>query len=216
MPVLLSELIPGSNALLSNFVPTPRQMASEEIFNFAQPISKQGAEAMRQLPALLPYHPIKPHFERIATISERLSRGRWRENPFYRDISRYLDYEDQLCINFSCQGYPLLGLCTMRDGYGFSTRERTIAALLVPHLRQAFENACRFSPDTAAHLATLGLSPREAEILHWIAQGKRNGEVATILGISLFTVKNHVRRIFAHLGVETRTAAAAFATPPRS
>ncbi len=215
VPALLSELIPGSNFLLSNLAPTERQLTSEEIFHFAQPISKQGAETLAQFPTLLPYHPIKPRLERVATISERLSRRRWRENPFYRDISRHIGYEDQLCINFSCSGYPLFGLCALRDAYGFSAREHTIAGLLLPHLQQAFENACRFSADTATHLAALGLSPREAEILHWIAQGKRNSEIAIILGISLFTVKNHVRRIFAHLGVETRTAAAVFATPPR-
>jgi DNA-binding CsgD family transcriptional regulator len=41
----------------------------------------------------------------------------------------------------------------------------------------------------------------------WIAQGKTNGDIATILGISEATVKKHVLEIFVKLGVETRTAA---------
>jgi DNA-binding NarL/FixJ family response regulator len=53
----------------------------------------------------------------------------------------------------------------------------------------------------------LGLTPRVAETLLWIAQGKTNGEIATILGISESTVKKHVLEIFEKLGVETRTAA---------
>jgi DNA-binding NarL/FixJ family response regulator len=53
----------------------------------------------------------------------------------------------------------------------------------------------------------LGLTPRVAETLLWLAQGKTNGEIATILGNSESTVKKHVLEIFDTLGVETRTAA---------
>ncbi|HEY4784348.1 MAG TPA: response regulator transcription factor [Chthoniobacterales bacterium] len=55
--------------------------------------------------------------------------------------------------------------------------------------------------------AVLGLTPRVAETLLWLAQGKTNGEIATILGNSESTVKKHVLEIFDKLGVETRTAA---------
>jgi DNA-binding NarL/FixJ family response regulator len=53
----------------------------------------------------------------------------------------------------------------------------------------------------------LGLTPRVAETLLWLAQGKTNGEIATILGNTESTVKKHVLEIFDKLGVETRTAA---------
>jgi len=53
----------------------------------------------------------------------------------------------------------------------------------------------------------LGLTPRVAEVLLWLAQGKTNGEIAMILGNSEATVKKHVLEIFIKLGVETRTAA---------
>lgn len=66
-----------------------------------------------------------------------------------------------------------------------------------------------FAPDfsSAAPLEGLGLSPREAEVLLWVAQGKTNPEIATILGISEETVKKHMKQVLATLGVETRTAA---------
>lgn len=53
------------------------------------------------------------------------------------------------------------------------------------------------------------LSPREKEVLRWIAWGKTNPEIAEILGMSIHTVKNHVKRILDVLGVENRTAAVA-------
>ncbi len=58
-------------------------------------------------------------------------------------------------------------------------------------------------------LERLGLTPREAEVLAWVAEGKSNGVIGVILGISPRTVQKHLERTFTKLGVETRTAAAA-------
>lgn len=63
------------------------------------------------------------------------------------------------------------------------------------------------SPNPAA-LLPLGLTPREAEVLFWIAQGKSNPDIATILGAGVRTVHKHVENIFRKLGCETRAAAA--------
>jgi CheY-like chemotaxis protein/DNA-binding CsgD family transcriptional regulator len=60
-------------------------------------------------------------------------------------------------------------------------------------------------------LQTLGLTPREAEVLYWITEGKTNPEIATILDTTLHTVKKHNNKLFAKLGVETRMAAARLA-----
>src|SRR4051812_6931597 len=57
-------------------------------------------------------------------------------------------------------------------------------------------------------LLKLGLTPRAAEALLWLAQGKTNSDIATILGITESTVKKHVQEMFEKLGVETRGAAA--------
>lgn len=66
-----------------------------------------------------------------------------------------------------------------------------------------------FTPnfESAEPLVKLGLSPRVAEVLLWVAQGKTNGDIAQILGISESTVKKHLLDIFQTLSVETRTAA---------
>jgi len=52
------------------------------------------------------------------------------------------------------------------------------------------------------------LTPKEAEVLYWVVKGKINRDIGDILGSSPMTVKKHLERIFAKLGVETRTAAA--------
>lgn len=57
-------------------------------------------------------------------------------------------------------------------------------------------------------LRKLGLTPRATEALLWLAQGKTNSDIATILGVTESTVKKHVQEMFEKLGVETRGAAA--------
>lgn len=54
----------------------------------------------------------------------------------------------------------------------------------------------------------LGVSTREGEVLAWIANGKSNKDIATILGLSPRTVTKHLEQIFQKLGVENRTSAA--------
>jgi len=71
------------------------------------------------------------------------------------------------------------------------------------------EKIAEFRPnfDSPAPLQKLGLTPREAEVLLWVAQGKSNSEIATILGMSEGTVKKHLEHIFEKLGVESRNGA---------
>lgn len=64
----------------------------------------------------------------------------------------------------------------------------------------------------ASRLATAALTPRETEVLSWIAKGKTNRDVAEILGMSPRTVNKHLEHVFEKLGVETRAAAAALAS----
>lgn len=50
------------------------------------------------------------------------------------------------------------------------------------------------------------ITPREAEILHWLAEGKTAAEIGTILSISYITVNQHIRNAKAKFGVYKDTA----------
>jgi DNA-binding NarL/FixJ family response regulator len=63
-----------------------------------------------------------------------------------------------------------------------------------------------------SRLSTASLTPRETEVLSWIAKGKTNRDVGEILGMSPRTVNKHLEHVFEKLGVETRAAAAALAS----
>ena len=60
-------------------------------------------------------------------------------------------------------------------------------------------------------LVSLSLTPREAEVLFWISEGKTNQDIGVILGARTGTICKHVEHILRKLNVENRTAAAAVA-----
>jgi DNA-binding CsgD family transcriptional regulator len=55
--------------------------------------------------------------------------------------------------------------------------------------------------------ASLGLTERELQVLHELAAGHSNKEIAAQLHVSLKTVKTHVARVFEKLGARRRTDA---------
>jgi DNA-binding CsgD family transcriptional regulator len=100
---------------------------------------------------------------------------------------------------------PLRPLVAERDGRRLTIqilRDRGGPFLLLS------ERKLRIAP---ADIASLGLSPRETEVLAWLAHGKSNAEIAGILGLSPATIKHCLERVYGKLDVGTRAAATAVA-----
>lgn len=98
-------------------------------------------------------------------------------------------------------------------GPAFSTVDRAAFNALLPHLRRARELAWHRTlrqVDVAQRIALLHpqLSPRQREVLRWLGEGKDNDTIADLLNITGETVKEHLKAIYAQLGVESRLAAA--------
>ena len=96
------------------------------------------------------------------------------------------------------------------------TSEELLAAVEARLCRAEITARARGIVPEPARLLALGLTLREAEVLHWVAQGKSNPEIALILNMGPATVKTHLLHIFEKLGVESRGAAAlrAMEVPP--
>jgi DNA-binding CsgD family transcriptional regulator len=74
--------------------------------------------------------------------------------------------------------------------------------------RQQMDSVTEYDQRTVKAFASLKLTPREAEVLFWISQGKSNHDIGVILGAKTGTICKHVEHIFGKLNVENRTAAA--------
>jgi DNA-binding NarL/FixJ family response regulator len=84
-------------------------------------------------------------------------------------------------------------------------------ALAIPNLH------VEFGPDrhgyhqlkiTAHRMTEVDLTPRETEILYWVAQGLTNKQIAAQVAISPRTVKYHLDNIFTKMDASSRTEAA--------
>ncbi len=78
---------------------------------------------------------------------------------------------------------------------------------LLPRQYVAENTATADIPGTSPDAEVSVLSEREAGIMKWVAMGKTNGEIGSILDVSTFTVKNHMQRIFKKLDVLNRAQA---------
>jgi DNA-binding CsgD family transcriptional regulator len=110
-----------------------------------------------------------------------------------------------------------------RRSLDFDERDRQRLELLRPHLAFMYHHAryARKADAAPAYDAPLphkqiqmppdfrppGLTPREADVMRWLACGKTDAEIAALLAISPRTVQKHLEHIYVKLGVETRTAA---------
>jgi DNA-binding NarL/FixJ family response regulator len=88
-------------------------------------------------------------------------------------------------------------------------------ALLDPSVQRRLLDALATTPGATAPAPAEelpdGLTPREAEVLRLIAEGRTNQEIAADLVVSEGTVKTHVNRIFAKVRVRDRAQAVAYA-----
>ena len=91
----------------------------------------------------------------------------------------------------------------------------TALSVLLPHIDAALRKIKQLPKQRmqcaplarSGHDEVFGLSGREAQIMDWVAMGKTNSEIGSILSISGFTVKNHMQRIFQKLNVFNRAQA---------
>ncbi|WAC72666.1 helix-turn-helix transcriptional regulator [Roseateles sp. SL47] len=102
-------------------------------------------------------------------------------------------------------------------GEGWSTEQVQQFELLTPTLHGAWRRSRGGGPRGQAVTARSGalVTPREQQIVEGLRAGLSNEGIAVQLGISMFTVKNHVRKILRKLGASNRAQAVAIAMARR-
>ena len=105
-----------------------------------------------------------------------------------------------------------------RSSANDSCSDQYALSLLIPALHVGLSNVV-FHEGAASDAGSDGCKPpstanlksltkREFEVTKWLAWGKTNEEIACILDISAFTVKNHIQKILIKLNACNRTQAA--------
>ena len=86
----------------------------------------------------------------------------------------------------------------------FSERDKLVLDILQPHLVQLWYNAAARQRESKSLAA---LTPREREILLWVARGKSNREIAAVLYLAPGTIRKHLDNVYGKLGVSNRAGA---------
>jgi DNA-binding CsgD family transcriptional regulator len=157
------------------------------------------------------------YWNRHVQMSDFYSARQWHSTGMYQDCCRPYgnEHELMLCLPASpgWTGGPgrTLRLVFIRGpGPDFSDRERDLLTVLRPHLHQAYLDAER-----CRHPAPQ-LTARHWDLLHLLAAGHTNAQIARRLGISEGTVRTHLENIYTRLHVSSRTAAVTRAFPDRA
>jgi DNA-binding CsgD family transcriptional regulator len=152
----------------------------------------------------------------IVKVDDFYSARQWHSTGMYRDVMRPQGFENQIQLCLSEPPGPDAGpgrsvrLFFLRGpGPDFSERDRALLTLLRPHLQQAYHDAERRRSPVPK------LTPRQWDLLHLIAGGRSNFQVARQLGLSEGTVRTHLENIYSRLQVSNRTAAVVRAFPDR-
>jgi DNA-binding CsgD family transcriptional regulator len=142
---------------------------------------------------------------RVTTISDFYSARQWHSSAMYSDCFPEVDHSIMVCLpadpGWTAGPGRTLRLILFRGpGPDFSERDRDLLTVLRPHLHQAYLDAERRRPAPK-------LTARHWDLLHLVAAGHTNAQIARRLGISEGTVRTHLENIYRLLQVSSRTAA---------
>src|SRR6185436_3823958 len=169
-----------------------------------------GVEAARkQRPDLVLCDVMMPELDGYGVVQTLRAEPDFATLPFIFLTARGDKADQRIGMNFGADDY--LTKPVIREDLLAAVQARLARAQAVEQrVEQAAAEAGGFHPDFSSPeplQRVLGLTPREAEVLLWVAQGKSNGDIGTILTMSEKTVKQHLGSVFQKLGVENRNAA---------
>jgi DNA-binding CsgD family transcriptional regulator len=214
VPAIILKLVPCDYFSITEYQidpAAPRQMLTDYVESHAC----ITPELTRQMGDKIMLHPFTEYFLKggrptALKISDFLTQPQFYHSPIY---------DTQLLWGFNhCMAVPITAVPGKAAAFAvndrkrdFTERDRLVLNLLQRHFDQALRNArqatVRLTID-AKPLAAYGLTPREAEIGHWVARGKTNTEIAVILGCRPRTIEKHMEKVLEKLGVVNRVAAA--------
>ena len=167
------------------------------------------ATAKKERPDLVLCDVMMPEMDGYGVVQALRAERDFATIPFIFLTARTDKADVRIGMNFGADDY--LAKPVIREDLLAAVHARLARAQAFDErVEHAANEAAGFRPNFSSFAPLqreLGLTAREAEVLLWVAQGKSNGDVAAILGMSEKTAKQHLGSVFQKLGVEGRNAA---------
>ena len=163
--------------------------------------------ARKERPDLILCDVMMPELDGYGVVQGLREEAEFAATPFIFLTAKSDRSDVRIGMNFGADDY--LTKPVVRDDLLSAVSVRLSRAGAVQEIIESASGG-GFNPDYSSHeplVKALGLTPREAEVLLWVTQGKSNADVANILGMSEKTAKQHIGSVFEKLGVENRGAA---------
>jgi DNA-binding CsgD family transcriptional regulator len=141
-------------------------------------------------------------------ISDCMSDAAFRRHAIFGEYYQRLGIDRVIAVPVVAGPGHVMSYVLNRKGLDFSDGERDLLDALRPALANLYRFALLAGYGAGTPPRATPLTPREAEVLRWVAAGKSDLQVAAILGTSVRTVQKHLENAYVKLGVENRTAAA--------
>lgn len=144
----------------------------------------------------------------VVRLSDLIPTRRLLAEPHFEAMLRPSGarYALSIALHDGVAARGVLSLVRDATAVDFDARDRALAQQLAPLLGAAYLGAASRSVLAPSPRGLAPLTAREHEIADRVAQGDSNKEIARRLGLSPWTVKNHLRAIFDKTGVASRTA----------
>jgi DNA-binding CsgD family transcriptional regulator len=202
----LRALVPCDTVSYGNF--DPRGDAWRIGIRYAgeprAPVTPAVREAHRRLSYQYPYRPWSAEARHPLRWSDLLSRREWHALDLYWEVCRPLEGEYELELWLATPEGIAGGFGFDSLERDFSERDKLVLEILRPHLVQLSRNAAARQREWSSLAA---LTPREREILLWVARGKSNREIAGVLYLAPGTIRKHLDNVYDKLGVSNRAGA---------
>jgi DNA-binding CsgD family transcriptional regulator len=171
---------------------------------------EQVVELLRRLEPIDPFSPRRAQASRAVVMSALDIGGADRFGGLlYGGHLLEYGYTCPLFVYLRREGAIVAGIGLLRErtAPSFSPADVVLLKRIAPLLEQSLliAGAGGVAARTAAPLTADGLTAREREVAGLVAHGSSNADIARELTMSQATVKTHLTKIYAKLGVRTRT-----------
>ncbi len=192
---------------LSAVVPVatiPVGFAPEQFTNIAQFCLSEDGQRLTQMPI---FERVKESQHATVVRRELISDEMWYGNAVFRALMEPINTDDFLSSvrYFSEDSWHCVTIFKAADRPGFTPRDQALLHVSLASLGMLEPKVSEAVPAEAF----VNITPRQRTVMLYLLDGMPRKQIASIMGMTLHTVNDHIKALYARFGVQSATELAA-------